>query len=239
MISRLLSCLYLLDTLITPVYALLTLIALSSLAIPFLQDLASRGKTRDTAPASASIQQQHEYRSSAAFFPSLVRRVSHGEEFLIQKKFFLHFYVCGLLSFAVFYLLGASFAAPTMDRTPSLSHSTTLVLLGIHLSRRLYECLHVHRWTPQSKVHLAGYLLGILHYILLPIVFTSVPVPYSHRKEVTVSRYMFRKQKRNLTIDNHRGLIILPLGSVSTISATLPAGEASLAHHHQQQHVQC
>jgi 3-oxo-5-alpha-steroid 4-dehydrogenase 3 len=183
MISRLLSCLYLLDTLITPIYVLLTLVALSSLAVPFLQDLASHGKTRDTVSASTSIQQQRGHRSSAAFFPSLVRRVSHGEEFLVQKKFFLHFYVCGLLSFAVFYL-GASFAAPTMDRNP------TLVLLGIHLSRRLYECLHVHRWTPQSKMHLAGYLLGILHYMLLPLVFVSVPS--SHRKEVTVSSLHFR-----------------------------------------------
>jgi 3-oxo-5-alpha-steroid 4-dehydrogenase 3 len=180
MISRLLSCLCLLDTLVTPVYVVLTFVALSSLAVPFLQDLASHGKTRDTVFSSASIQQQHRYRSSTDFFPSLVRRVSHGEEFLVPKKFFLHFYVCGLLSFAVLYL-GASFAASTMDGNPSLSHSTTLFLLLIHLSRRLYECLHVHIWTSQSKMHLAGYLVGIMHYILLPFVFVSVPC--SHRND--------------------------------------------------------
>jgi 3-oxo-5-alpha-steroid 4-dehydrogenase 3 len=174
MISRLLSCLRLLDTLVTPLYVLLTLVALSSLAVPFLQDLASHGKTRDAESTSASIQQQPGYRSSTDFFPFLVRRLLHGEEFLIQKKFFLHFYGCGLLSFAVLYL-GASFAAPTMDQNPSLSHSTTLVLLVIHLSRRFYECVYVHRWTSQSKMHLAGYLVGIMHYILLPFVFVSVP----------------------------------------------------------------
>lgn len=182
MISRLLPCLCLLDAVITPVYVLLTLVALSSLEVPFLQDLASHGKTRDTASASASIQQQHGCRSSAAFFPSLVRRVSHGEEFLVQKKFFLHFYVCGLLSFVVLCLV-ASFAAPTMDRKPLLSHATTLVLLGLHLSRRLYECVYVHRWTPQSKMHLAGYLLGILHYMLLPMVFISVPCSHWHNDQ--------------------------------------------------------
>jgi 3-oxo-5-alpha-steroid 4-dehydrogenase 3 len=174
MISRLLSCLCLLDTLVTPVYILLTIVALSSMAVPFLQDLASHGKTRDTVSTSASVQQQRGYRSSTDFFPSLVRRLLHGEEFLIQKKFFLHFYACGLLSFVVLYL-GASFAAPTMDQNPSLSHSTTLVLLVIHLSRRFYECLYVHRWTSQSKMHLVGYLVGIMHYILLPFVFVSVP----------------------------------------------------------------
>jgi 3-oxo-5-alpha-steroid 4-dehydrogenase 3 len=207
MVSRFISCLYLLDTLITPVYVMLTLIVLSSLAVPFLQDLASHGKTRDTASASASIQQQHGYRSNAAFFPSLVRRVTHGEEFLIQKKFFLHFYVCGLVSFAVFYLLGASFAAPTMDRNPSLSNSTTLVLLVIHLSRRLYECLHVHRWTPQSKMHLAGYLLGILHYMLLPIVFISLP--RNHHKEGTISSLNFRESESSQWIVAAASLLCL------------------------------
>jgi hypothetical protein len=175
MIDRLPSCLCLLDTLVTPVYVLLIIVTLSSLAVPFLKDLASHGKTRDTASTSASIQQQHGHRSSADFVPSLVRRVSHGEEFLIQKRFFLHFYSCGLLSFAVLYL-GASFAAPTtIYRNPSLSYSTTLVLLVTHLSRRLYECLYIHIWTSQSKMHLAGYMVGILHYILLPFVFVSVP----------------------------------------------------------------
>jgi 3-oxo-5-alpha-steroid 4-dehydrogenase 3 len=197
MISRLIPCLCLLDTLITPVYAVLTLVALSSLAVPFLQDLASHGKTRDTSSTSASIQQQHRYRSSAAFFRSLVRRLSHGEEFLVPKKLFLHFYVCGLLSFVVLYL-GAYFAAPTpMDRNPSLSHSTTLVLLLIHLSRRLYECLHVHEWTSHSKMHLAGYLVGILHYILLPFVFISMPCSHRNddKEDTPVSSLYFRDSK--------------------------------------------
>jgi 3-oxo-5-alpha-steroid 4-dehydrogenase 3 len=175
MINGLLSCLCLLDTIITPVYVLLTIVALSSLVVPFLQDLASHGKTRDRVSTSASIQQQHGQRSSTAFLPSRIRRLLHGDEFLIQKKFFLHFYACGLLSFAVLYL-GASFVtSPITDRNPSLSHSTTLVLLVIHLSRRFYECVYVHRWTSQSKMHVAGYLVGILHYILLPFVFVSVP----------------------------------------------------------------
>ena len=193
MISSLLSYLCLLDTLATPVYAVLTLVALSSLAVPFLQDLASHGKTRDTASTSASTQQQHRYRSSAAFFRSLVRRLSHGKEFLVPKKSFLHFYVCGLLSFAVLYL-GASFAAPTMGRNLSLSHSTTLALLVIHLSRRLYECLYVHRWTSQSKMHLAGYLVGILHYVLLPFVFISMPCSHrnGYKEGMPVSSLHFR-----------------------------------------------
>lgn len=209
MSSWLLPSLCLLDTLLTPIYVLLTLIVLSSLVVPFLQDLASHGKTRyaATATGSAPTQQRHGYESSAAFLPSLMRRLSHGDEFLIQKRFFLHFYICGLLSLAVVFYFSASFPDPTMDRNPSVRNMTTLSLLGIHLTRRLYECLHVHRTTSQSKMHLAGYLLGVLHYLLLPIVF--VPLPCDHGREATVSSHELRESKVSLVIRTAASLFCL------------------------------
>ncbi len=46
-------------------------------------------------------------------------------------------------------------------------------LLLIHLARRCRECLFVHEWRPSSKMHIAGFLLGVGHYILLPLVFVD------------------------------------------------------------------
>jgi len=153
----------LLDSCVAPVYAVLTLVAASSLALPVLRDLASHGKTRCRGRSDA---------------------------FLVRKSRFLHFYVCGLVSLAVVCGLSTSTvtASPaTTDRTlpwPRMS----VVLLWIHLARRTYECCFVHRSRTTSKMHVAGYLLGILHYVLLPLVFVSPPCPGTSFLTVDVSQ---------------------------------------------------
>jgi len=47
-------------------------------------------------------------------------------------------------------------------------HTMALCLFLLHLSRRLYECLHITIYG-DSKIHIAGYIAGILHYVLVPI----------------------------------------------------------------------
>lgn len=98
---------------------------------------------------------------------------SHGKTFeaisisiSVPKKWFLHFYVVGFIySLAVFVLNGTySFAA--------------LILL-IHVSRRCYECLYIHAWRPDSKMHLVAYIVGLVHYVVLPWNFTIPTLPQS------------------------------------------------------------
>lgn len=88
----------------------------------------------------------------------------------MPKQFFTHFYIVGQCSaIGIFYLAG---------EVPFLS--TSQWLLFIHLCRRTYECWYVHRFLSQSKMHFLGYLLGIGHYTILPLVFvgrTSQSVP--------------------------------------------------------------
>lgn len=60
------------------------------------------------------------------------------------------------------------------------------LMLHFHLFRRCLECRYVHVWkihksnsrnlskkteNTQAKMHVAGYVLGILHYVILPLVF--------------------------------------------------------------------
>lgn len=128
--------------------------------------------------------------------------VLHNERFLVQKRYFTHFYITALLNLAT--LLIVNYSQSQYDETClfwwfrydgadnggiitylrlimrhivpmlrlyTLDHLIAVVLLILHLCRRLYECMYVHSWNKQSKMHIAGYFLGILHYFLLPMVF--------------------------------------------------------------------
>lgn len=76
----------------------------------------------------------------------------------VPKSYFTYFYVVGLLS-----------AASIFRSTTKISWTQWSLVL--HLCRRLYECLYVHNFRPGSEMHVAGFILGIGHYLVLPLVF--------------------------------------------------------------------
>ena len=135
--------------LVAPAYLAMAVVAHLSTLFPFLKQLTSYGKTRlQTGNGQEQQQQQlHWWQSESVYVP---------------KRFFLHFYVVGLLSLVVFVWQeqqqqGIFYTTPTV----------TAMSLAIHLSRRCYECLHVHKYSPNSKMHLGVYLGGIFHYLFL------------------------------------------------------------------------
>lgn len=70
----------------------------------------------------------------------------------VPKSFFLHFYILGLLVNIPVCLLYRS--------------AWLLFCLFIgHMTRRLYECLFVHRYGPNSTMSFIHYLIGIVHYL--------------------------------------------------------------------------
>ncbi len=77
----------------------------------------------------------------------------------VPKQYFTFFYIAGILS-----------AANTFYSTRNTCSSTQWLLV-VHLFRRLYECLFVHKFRPESEMHVAGFVLGIGHYLILPLVF--------------------------------------------------------------------
>ena len=140
----------LLDGALPMIYLILSFIAIASFVIPFLRDLASHGKCR----------------SSADNTDPLHSKLLHGETFLVPKRYFLHFYFTGLFSTAVLYTY-------SKYHEGSNQNNLAIALLIMHLARRCWECLFVHAWRPTSRMHLAGYVLGIMHYVLLPMVFVD------------------------------------------------------------------
>lgn len=139
-----------LEEFLTIVYVALTAAVLSTLLVPFLRELSTHGKTREKEP------------SSAAFWRPVARLT-------VPKRYFLHFYVLGLLSTLTTALLYGQDA----NNSVLLLRPTGAMLL-VHLTRRMGECLFVHAWRSDSRMHAAGYLLGILHYALVSLTFIAV-----------------------------------------------------------------
>jgi 3-oxo-5-alpha-steroid 4-dehydrogenase len=121
---------------------------------------------------------------------SALHYFNHNEIFLVKKKYFRQFYMMGIIYLTtVLYIdtqmkTASSALDPTLPRPqsalPVLSSVSSLakvsiVLLYIHLFRRLYECTYVHVWNETSKMHIAGYFVGLIHYIWLPHVFIRLP----------------------------------------------------------------
>lgn len=77
------------------------------------------------------------------------------------KKYFLHFYVLGV-SLDALLLWGMFFSAPLV-----------LLLHGVHVSRRLYECLHVHQFSEEATMNVLQYLLGLSFYVFVGVSIVS------------------------------------------------------------------
>lgn len=125
------------------VYITLTFLSLLSSFIPILKTLALHGKRRDKNYSFDDIKQGK--------FMTLLNHSS----LLIGKRRFVDFYILGFFWSIIVLQCRIDF---------------TTTVLYIHLLRRLYECLKIHEWN-NARIHIAGYILGCLHYFLLPFIF--------------------------------------------------------------------
>jgi len=135
-----------------------------------LKNLAAHGKTRSRGRKLVGATTR---RRTEAICTFLQRDI-----FLIQKRYFICFYVFGI----VHLLILASFLS-TEPRRAAGDHRAafdvlerpTIAVIALHLIRRVYECIFVHQWKFDSKMHVSAFLLGMFHYFLLPLVFVEVP----------------------------------------------------------------
>ena len=150
---------------VAPVYTALTAAAVLSIASPALNTLSSHGKTR-----LSRSSKWNDSSSSKSFGTSIYHRtlnfLLHSNYLSVNKSRFFDFYVVGVITTIV-----TSRASTNMG----FGHScwTPVYLLQIHLARRCCECVWVQKSVSTSKMHIAGYLLGVLHYLCLPFVFIS------------------------------------------------------------------
>lgn len=148
-----------LDSLAVAGYAAMTAMVYLSAVVPSLKDLASHGKTRVGEKRSTPCR------------PGMLHFVVHSDTFLICKRRFRQFYILGLLCLTSTLWLATKMRSST---TRSLMVAST-AMLYLHLCRRLYECTYVHKWKDTSFIHIAGYIVGAIHYVWLPMVFIRLP----------------------------------------------------------------
>lgn len=163
-ITLLERCICLFDSLAVAGYGAMTFMVYLSAVVPSIKELAAHGKTR--------LGNNSNKATTANTTATLWNTLVNGDFWMVKKKNFRHFYVMGIL------VLTATLYLATILREKT-SFSSLLVassvLLYIHLFRRLYECTFVHKWKDTSVMHIAGYLVGAIHYVWLPMVFVRLP----------------------------------------------------------------
>jgi len=225
MMTVIATTLEILSILAPVLYIILTLIAILSINSPFLDKLASHGKTRfnrhgdgNTASTRGKTQQKQQKdlaRQITTKHEYLKSFIHHFSKLQIKKKRFKHFYFIGILWTSVLHYYAHHYYYSNLllhDTTRnqnkvSLNQFSCLILLYIHLCRRLYECNFVHNWSSNGMMHIAGYIVGVLHYLLLPLIFLSFHD--SNEKRSKHNCIDNDSCKDWLDINSRRGVIIL------------------------------
>ena len=179
--------LFLLTNLLSPCYTLLSLVAVASRRNSILKAFAVHGKTSiekvvvNTSCAVGRGTGRNNARSKHNLDHPSESRLS---QCWISKRRFVHFYVSGLVSTAIATLFHMNayynrrshhdIDTETLDKI-NLTRTAAVVVLVIHIARRAYECLYIQQYRKESsKMHIMAYLLGLGHYIVLPLVFWDI-----------------------------------------------------------------
>jgi len=149
--------------------------------VPILQKIAQHGKCTTDPPSKISF--SNEAVKSIGVVARLLVLIDKCHDYLfVPKKLFVHLYVVGC-GCAVYHLLLA-WEEETSDLNLSVStergvrdwphilvHSPQLLLLVLwscHVFRRLLESLYITHYG-SSRMHLGGYVAGLIHYMVVPI----------------------------------------------------------------------
>ena len=179
--------------LLTPGYILLSFVAVASRYNNILKLLASHGKTSTSTTTVGTTATKATIFSSSSSTSS-----SWSSWYWISKRNFVHFYLVGLLSTAIittchyyddyyYYNNIQQYCADTTKikmKTKTAPTIIAVVLLVIHLVRRAYECIYVQRYRKESsKMHVAGYALGVGYYLVLPLVFWGTTIDANKKND--------------------------------------------------------
>lgn len=93
----------------------------------------------------------------------------------MPKAWFTHFYVVGVVvnTAVVVHGVASSSSLPLPTAKPAFVVLPASALFQLHLLRRLYECLAVHKFSSTAKMPLLVYAGGVGHYVLAPLSFVA------------------------------------------------------------------
>ena len=140
------------------IFVLLSVLALTVPFVPLLEDLACHGK-RKTFKSRQGGLDIAQVRGVKLSFPVL-------------KSYFQHMYFVGSVAGGFYSLLALRillFKNGNFRLDDTLGYVTIqgMIMFEVHCIRRLYECLFMTKYG-SSTMDITAYLVGILHYILVP-----------------------------------------------------------------------
>lgn len=133
---------------------------------PQLDFVSKHGKLSNEIGRFKSGQNKHSIKSapSSQPFPSSMKGLLAA--LTVPKRWFAHLYITGILT-TLCALWQRHNSAPEIE-----TFCLGLFLFLLHCTRRLLECWYISSFG-QSRMHVSGYLVGLLHYLLVPISFFS------------------------------------------------------------------
>ena len=136
------------DTMISTLFCLLSVCALLVSLVPTLQPIANHGKcTRENIKDNNILMQWCDIR--------------------VPKYLFGWMYVYGLVTGIACFVYFPQVASISQSQFAA-SNLPELVLYEIHCLRRMLECLLMTHFGT-STMHIAGFLVGLVHYTLVPL----------------------------------------------------------------------
>lgn len=153
---------------ISGIWLLLSFCAILTACIPALHSISTHGKRQIKTILS----------SSSSFMTNIHTYLQ------VPKRYFWHMYLLGLFSTATIVA-----ASPNKYYRISPNHSFIITLWTIHLTRRLLECHFITIYN-ESTMHVAGYVVGLLHYVLAPFTILT-GIPYTSFTTVTCAIFLY------------------------------------------------
>ena len=132
---------------------------------PYIGFLSTHGKMAPNSPKA-----NHSLHSSHQKGDIIQRWLSTFSQLTVKKGYFGHFYVLGTI--ISLYCLSYEFLHASI---PFFSNSKlqVLFLFSIQCIRRGLECSLAS--FGQSKLHISAYIVGLLHYLFIPIAILNFP----------------------------------------------------------------
>ena len=132
-------------------------LALLAAIIPRLMFLIEHGKTMS--------QREEDGGSVLKWDGSLLSAGSYTlariKAFSVNKSWFLHFYIISVIT--------CLFLIHIVGRESTGGNKVAVLsLFFLHSCRRLYECIYVFKFG-SSRMHVAGFIVGVVYYIAVPI----------------------------------------------------------------------
>ena len=150
------------------IWLLLSFCAILTVCVPALHSISTHGK--------------RQIKTALARSSSFTTRMNVYLQ--VPKRYFWHMYLLGLIS--VICMIATS---PNEFYHISPEHFLILTLWTVHLTRRLLECHFITIYS-DSTMHIAGYVAGLLHYVLASCTIVS-GTPYTSFTTVTCALLIY------------------------------------------------